>query len=81
VDLLTRNDKEALFKLCFNRCHAALSVMCEYEKAKLGSLWDFDARYRDQTPARLTGGVLADSFQPKPETTLHSLPTGGEARP
>lgn len=52
-DLLIGDDKEGLFKLCFNRCHAALSVMCEHEKAKLGPLWDFDARYRDQTMAVL----------------------------
>ena len=52
-DLMARDDKEGLFRLCFNRCHAALSVMCEHEKAKLGSLWDFDARYRAQTMAVL----------------------------
>ena len=46
-DPLVRGDKQELFKRCFNRCHAAVKVSNEYEKAKLGSLWNFDERYHE----------------------------------
>jgi len=35
-DPLVRGDKQELFKRCFNRCHAAVKVSYEYEKAKWG---------------------------------------------
>lgn len=47
-NLLTRGDKEALFKLCLNRCYAAFCVVYEYEKAKAGTLWNFDECYHKQ---------------------------------
>jgi hypothetical protein len=47
-DLLVRGEKQELFKRCFNRCHAAVNVSYEYEKAKAGSFWNFDERYHDQ---------------------------------
>jgi hypothetical protein len=48
-DLLVRGDKQTLFKRCFNRCYAAVSVSYEHEKAKAGSLWSFDERYHEQS--------------------------------
>jgi len=48
VDLLQRDKKEELFKQVFNRCHAAVAVSHEYEKAKAHSLWSFDERYHEQ---------------------------------
>ena len=41
-DLLVRGDKEELCKRLFNRCHAAVNVCYEYEKAKSESLWRID---------------------------------------
>lgn len=46
-DLLVRGEKQELFKRCFNRCVAAVSVSYEYEKAKAGSFWNFDERYHE----------------------------------
>lgn len=46
-DLLVRNEKQELFKRCFNRCYAAVNVSYEYENAKLSHLWNFDERYHE----------------------------------
>lgn len=46
-DLLVRDEKQELFKRCFNRCYAAVSVSYEYEKAKASHLWNFDERYHE----------------------------------
>ena len=45
IEALLKNDKAALFKWCFNRCHQAFNVIYEYEETKMGSLWRFDERY------------------------------------
>src|SRR6266566_2529911 len=45
IKALLKNDKEAVFKWCFNRSYQAFDVIYEYEKRKLGSLWRFDERY------------------------------------
>jgi hypothetical protein len=47
IDLLVRDEKQELFKRCFNRCYAAVSVSYEYEKAKAQSFWRFDERYHE----------------------------------
>ncbi|MDE2378574.1 hypothetical protein [Bradyrhizobium sp.] len=47
TDLVTRGDKAELFKRCMNRCFGAVSVCYEAEKARAGSLWDFDERYHE----------------------------------
>ena len=48
-DFLVRGEKQELFKRCFNRCYAAVNVSYVYEKAKAGSLWNFDERYHEQS--------------------------------
>lgn len=45
IEFLRKNDKEALFKWCFNRCYQAFNVIYEYEKTKMGSVWCFDERF------------------------------------
>jgi hypothetical protein len=47
LDLLVRDEKLELLQRCFNRCYAAVSVMYENEKAKAGSLWNFDERFHE----------------------------------
>jgi hypothetical protein len=47
TDLAVRGDKAELFKRCMNRCFAAVSVCYETERAKAGTLWDFDERYHE----------------------------------
>jgi hypothetical protein len=47
-DLLVRDEKQELFKRCFNRCYAAVNVSYIYEKEKAGHLWNFDERFHEQ---------------------------------
>jgi hypothetical protein len=47
-DLLVRGEKQELFKQCFNRCYAAVSVSYEFEKQKCDAFWRFDERFHEQ---------------------------------
>jgi aldo/keto reductase family protein len=45
IDFALKNDKEALFMWCANRCAQAFNVIYEYERTKFGSIWSSDDRF------------------------------------
>ena len=45
IDLVLKNDKQALLKWCINRCYQAFNFIYKDEQTKMGSFWRFDEHY------------------------------------